>query len=291
MADLTAANEAKAEAAFGAAFNDAPPVVETPPAKVVEEVVTDPVTPAAVAPAPVVEKPQYVRLTKQDWDNAKANLGKVSTLESRLAKFEGSVPKTEQIVQQAIEAIRSQTPAGGKVTVTAEDFAELGENFEEVSGMTMKGLQRVLDRFNVTGTAPAPAPVDVDAAVEKVLLVREEKILTKTYPDWSTIVGRPPVPGAPIDQANPFRQWLAKQPAEYQKEISETDSPADIQDAITKYKASQTAAPAPRTDKAAARRAVIEDAITPRADGNPPPLNPPQSADDAFAAGFKAVRH
>lgn len=285
----TAEKEAKVEAAFGGAFNGTPPEVITP-AKVVEDPVVEPAKADAVVPVPVPEKLRYIRLTEQDWNNTKAAAGKVATLESQVAKLTGAMPKAEHIVQQAIEAIRAQTPGGAKVTVTPEDFAELGENFEEVSGMTMKGLQRVLDRFNVTGTAAAAPPVDVNAAVEKVLMTREAKALDRAYPDWSDIVGRPPAEGVPINEANPFRQWLAKQPADYQKEIGETDSPAEVQAAIARFKASQTTAtptaPA-QPSRAAARRAVIEDAVTPRAEGNPPPLNQPTSAEEAFAAGFK----
>ena len=284
MAEVTAAEtEAQAEAAFvGATFTDTPPVE---PAKVVEEAPVDPATPVAVAPAPVVEKPQYVRLTKQDWDNAKASLGKVSALESRLAKFEGTIPKTEQLAQQALDKASAQT---GIKLDTSKGLAKLAANFPELAADLMEDLNEV---FQSSQAAVAtPAPVDVNAAVEKVLADREIKALAKAYPDWSEIVGRPPAEGAPIDQANPFRQWLAKQPADYQKEISETDSAADVRDAITKFKASQSAAPAPKPDRAAARRAVIEDAVTPRADGNPPPLNPAQSAEDAFLAAGKSYR-
>lgn len=299
----TAELEAKADAAFGAAFNGTPP--DDPPAKVVEEAPPEPEKPAAepekVAAAPPPEKPQYIRLTKQEWDNTKAAAGKVSSLESQVAKLMGAMPKAEQLVQQVVQQVRSQTPAGSRIKLTKEDLAELSEDFPELSDKILAGLGRAFERAEATGTGPAepdkpptpsPAqPVDVDAALEKALFNRENKALVTTYPDWRDIVGARPQ-DAPEDWTpdpkNEFRVWLARQSPEYQKAVNETDSPADVQSAIASFKASRTTPAKP--DRAAARRAVIEDAVTPRAEGNPPPLNPPQTADEAFMSGFRAVK-
>lgn len=298
MAEVNTADvEAKVDAAFGAGFGDTPPA---PAEKVVEETKPEAVTPEPVVVAPVVvpEKPQYVRLTKQEWDNTKAAAGKVSSLESQLAKLTGSMPKAEQIVQQALESLRSQTPAGLDVEMSEEDFAELTAEFPEIGKGMKTALERILKKANVKGTGPAQAPVpspaqpvDMDAALEKALLAREAKALEKAYPDWSEIVGRPPTDGAEPPSTE-FRAWLGKQSPEYQKAVLETDSPADVREAIASFKASQSepASPSPVPDKASARRAVIADAVTPRADGNPPPLNPPQTAEEAFSKAFKAVK-
>lgn len=165
------------------------------------------------------EKPQYVRLTKQDWDNAKANLGKVSVLESRLARFEGSTPKTEQIVQQVLESVRSQTPAGGQIDpqVLIDAFAEQEKDFPELAGQNRKAIEHVLKHLNASSATPAQA-VDVDGAVQRILTAREQSDLEETHPDWSDIVGRPPAEG--LDpKTTDFRLWLAKQPAAYQKKL------------------------------------------------------------------------
>ena len=294
----TAEVEATVDAAFiGAGLNDTPPA---PAAKVVETPADDAgktEAPVVVAPPVVVpEKPQYVRLTKQEWDNTKAAAGKVSSLESQVAKLMGSTPKGEQIVQQVLETIKAQSAFGEPIEVTVEDFSEMNTDFEELTKQQVAGLNRVLKKLNVrgTGTAAPPAkPVDVKAAVAEALLEREVDALAEAYPDWSDIVGRPPAEGAPVAEGNPFRVWLATQPAEYRQKISQTNSPAVVQSAIARFKAADTtkpATPSSRPDKAAARRAVIEDAVTPRADGSPPPLNQPQTADDGFNAGWKAVK-
>ena len=295
----TAEKEAKADAAFGAAFgahsDDTPPA----PAEKVVEVV--PKVEPIVAPAPVVvpEKPQYVRVTKQEWDNTKAATGKVKTLESQIAKLTSNAPNADKIAQQVLENLRSQTPAGLNVEISDEDFAELAADFPELAKHTRAAVEKIFKKANVKGKGPAPtpatppaAPVDVNAEVEKVLLRREHEALAKTFPDWSDIVGRPLIDGDPPPEGNSFRAWLGTQSAEYQKAVNETNSPADVRDAIASFKASQitSASPSPRSDRAAARRAVIEDAVTPRADGNPPPLNRPQTAEEAFGNAFKRAK-
>jgi hypothetical protein len=295
MADVnTAEVEAQVDAAFvGATLNnDTPPA---PPAKVAEQPVETPAEPEAPKEAtPPAEKPQYVRLTKQEWDNTKAAAGKVSSLESQVAKLMGSLPSAEKIVQQVLESVRSQTPAGEAVKLTAEDLAELKEDFPELTEKLLVGIGRAFERANVkgTGTVQSPAPpVDVEKTVQQALIDRDIKTLTRAYPDWDKIVGRPPTPDAPPDENAPFRIWLKTQPAEYQKEIRESRSPLDVKEAIDKWRAeTASAAPSAKPDRAAARRAVLADAVTPRADGNPPPLNPPLSADEAFASGFKAMK-
>lgn len=290
----TAEVEAKVDAAFGAAFGGTPPA-EIPPVKVADEPAPEPAKPVAVTPAPA-PRPEYVRLTKQDWDNAKASVLKVSSLESKVEKLSGSILTPEQIIQRAVKELQAQTPAGMAVELTDEDFAEFQETFPEVGATMRKSLDKIVKRLNVRGTAspatPAPA-VDVDAAVEKVLTAREMTALTKAHPDWQDTVARVDrSKGEAPPEDNPFRKWLGTQPAEYQEEVNETHSPAVIQAAIDRFKAiPKTDAPA-KPDKGAARRAVLADAVTPRAEGNPPPLNPPQTAEDAFGKAFaSAKRH
>lgn len=289
MAEVNSAEvEATVEAAFNAAITGTPPALAE---KVVEgDPADDAARPEAEAAAPVVvvpPKPQYVRLTKQEWDNTKAAAGKVATLESQVAKLTAAQAKAEQIIQQA----QAQTPVGAEIDpqVLIDAFADQERDFPELAAQNRAAIGHVLKNLRGTGTAQPPAsPVDMDAAVEKVLLTREGKALEKVYPDWSDIVGRPGADGTPPPNTE-FRQWLATQPADYQEEVSTTHSPAVMQAAIDRFK-TKAPAPAAANDKKAARRAVIEDAQTPRAEGNAPPLNRPQTAEEAFVLASKSVK-
>lgn len=291
MAEVnTAEVEAKAEAAFGMGFDDTPPVI---PAKVVEKTAPDPAKPVAVASVP---KPEYIRVTKQERDNDKAAIGKIAVLESALAKLTGSIPKADQIVQQAIEKVRAETPAGMTVEITDEDFAEMAADFPELAKTSRAALEKIFKKANVRGTASDPDAINkaVDARLKArddatTAATREKEMtgLLEVYPDWGKIVGQPIAMGTTTPVETDWRKWAATN----DKSALTTDSPAEVHASIAKFMASQTkpnSAPAP--DRAAARRAVIADAVTPRAEGGTPPITQRESAEDAFGKAFKAAR-
>lgn len=298
MAEVNTADaEQKAEASFGEGFGVTPPV-ET--AKVVEQTPAEPVAepPAAPAPAPVPEKPKYARVLQSDFDNLKAAAGKVASLESQVARMNQTLGDTAQLEQRIVEKVKSLTPAGLTVDLSDEDFADLAAEFPELAKHTRSTLERVFKKAGVRGTGPTESPSikeeDFDKGIDKALQRREAAALVKAYPEWSTIVGQVDLSkGEKPSETNEFRQWLGRQSAEYQKEINDTDSPAEVRSAIDKFMASKTAAPTPtaKPDRGAVRRAIVEDAVTPRTDGGSPPMrSPPPSADEAFEQGFKQAR-
>ena len=205
----TAEAEANADAAFGAGFDGSIPAV-IPSAKAVEEPKTEAVAqPPVATPAPKPEKPQYARVLEKDWNDLKAKAGQISVLESAIAKLTGSMPKADAIIQQVVEKVRAETPAGLAVEFLKEDFAELSEDYPEL----VERLERLLNKAKVKGTAPTteaakPAAGGVmdqeaiDKAVEATLTKRaqkeaadkrdaEVKALNEAFPDWGKIVGQP----------------------------------------------------------------------------------------------------
>lgn len=304
MAEVNTADaEAKADAAFGAGFGGTPPVE---PVKVVEEATpVAVVAPPAAAPAKVPEKPQYAKVLQSDWEKHNAMFGKVASLESTIAKLTGSMPKADALIQQVVDRVRAETPAGLAVEFLKEDFAELAGEYPELA----ERLEKLLNKAKVKGTATTEAAkpaasgamdqAAIDKAVETALGNRaqkeaadkretETKALLEAYPEWGKIVGAPFAMGtaAPVD--TDWRKWATTN----DPSAITTDSPAEVMASIAKFNESLTAAPATpaKPDKAAARRAVMEDAVTPRTDGAAPPLNQPASAEDAFAEGFKKGR-
>lgn len=297
MADTnTPELEAQVDAAFlGATLNtDTPPA---PAAKVVEqpggtatETTTSDATPAeATPPAP---KQRYVRVTEEEWNNQKAAIGKISSLESRLARLPDPDKLVQQIADKVTASVRAQTPAGGEIDpqVLADAFADQERDFPELAAQNRKALEHVLKNLRGTGQ-PTPA-IDLEDRVQKVALKLEAEDLADAYPDWSDIVGRPKQAGDAVNDQTEYRQWLAKQDGAYQEKIGTTNRPAVVRASLDRFfrEKAASAAPSPPPDRAAARRAVIADAVTPRADGNPPPLNQPKTADDAFNEGFRSVK-
>ncbi len=66
-------------------------------------------------------------------------------LKQQLSKAFGTMGNMQQLINQ----VRSQTPAGAVVEITDEDFAELKEDFPELAGHTRAALERILKRANV----------------------------------------------------------------------------------------------------------------------------------------------
>lgn len=310
MAELNAAEvEQQAEASFAGGFKGTPP---TEVAKVVLEPKVETKVDATPAPAPKPGKPQYVRVTQQEWDNQKAMLGKVSSLESQIAKLTGSVPKADAIIQQVIEKVQAATPAGAGIEITDDDFADWKETFPELGEMTRKSLEKVLKRLNLRGTgtpaeAEPPKPVaamDQDAVKAVVTAALKEKAdaeateardkemaaLTAAYPDWAKTVGQPTAMGTTEPVKTEWRTWLETQPADYQQMVRDSQSPAVVKASIEKFMAEKAPSAAPRPDRAATRRAAIEDAVTPRFDGSAPPLAQPTSAEEAFTENYEKYR-
>ncbi len=299
MAEVNPAEaEQKVEASFGEGFGSTPPAEA---AKVVEEPKAEPVAEAPVvapadAPPTPVEKPKYAKVLQSDFDNLKAAAGKVASLESQVAKLAGTVGNTAQLEQRLVERLKAQTPAGLNVQMSDEDWAELAEEMPEIARLTRTTLERIFKKAIVgTGSAPTQGP-DVEKVVESVISKREAQreadAFVKAYPDWEKIVNRVDVSkGEKPDEANEFRRWVAQQPLERQQKINGTDSYADLHAVLDEYTASKKAPATPaKPDRGAARRAIMEDAVTPRTDGSPPMMSPPPSADEAFDQGFKQVR-
>jgi hypothetical protein len=260
MSETTTSDTSQADAAFGAGFEGketaAPAERKSDPA------------PSSTGDA-TETTPEYV---------TKAELAEIRKAIEDAAKTSSKAFGTAGKVQQLVNELRAQ--ADGTQTKTASEalgklkgqFPELGEAIEAV----MAGQ-------------PKPQTIDDDTFQKKVAEVankREMKSLVRNFPDWQTIVGSPPSPGhAPVE--TPFRQWLAGQDEAYRNELLETDSPADIAEAIRAWKRQTAKAPArstprPVTDDRAER---LRDAVQPRGDSAAAPTTNPR--EDAFAAGFR----
>lgn len=298
MADVNADEaEQKAEASFGEGFGVTHP---TQVEKVVDETKTEPVADPAVAAPPVekpavVEKPRYAKVLQSDFDNLKAAAGKVSSLESQVARLTGTIGNTAQLEQRIVEKVKALTPAGLSVELSDDDFADLSAEFPELAKHTRAALEKVFKKAGVRGTGDAPAfkNEDLERVVEGALHKREFAALGESYPEWRTIVGAVNVAaGEKPPEDNEYRRWLAQQPEAYQQKINDTNSPAEVRSSIDKFMASKTVAPVASAtpNRAAARRAIMEDAIAPRTNGGPPLMNQPLSADDAFEQGFRQTR-
>ncbi|MBN9535784.1 MAG: hypothetical protein BGN99_06560 [Alphaproteobacteria bacterium 65-37] len=235
--------------------------------------------------APAAEGPKYVQLTEEQYARLNAAADETAGLKQQMSKAFGTMGN----LQQVIGRLQTATPAGASVEISAEDFAELAEDFPELAGHTRRGLEKIFKRLNVRGTGSAS--VDTEQVASAVRSARQQDafdVLDDLHPGWRDIVGRAE------DADNAFRKWLAMQSQDYQDRINTTQSASITARAIDQFKAatqvpaSKPAAqpqPQPSAPKIAARKDRFQAAVQPRGAGGPPSPSS-NSADDEFQAGF-----
>lgn len=279
MAERTAQEgtqtEEQAAASFAAGFDEVTPHDATAPGA------GEPTEQPGAGEDPANE---YVQVTRQDFDKLMAAAAKVETVGSQFDKVFGTIGNLQQQQSRLLERLQSETPRGATVQIDDEDFAELKENFPELAGQTKAAIERIFKKANLTGTGtPAPAMIDDEKVREawKTQRIKEElEELSDLHPDWQTIVGRPD------DQSNEFRQWLAKQPEDYQQRILNTTSARMTARAIDRFLDSKQQPAAPTTGTpTASRRARLQEAVQPTGAGTRP--SPQRTTpEDEFRSGF-----
>lgn len=293
MAENTAADDKQAESDLAAGFlSEAPPEAgekAEPEAKAaapkVEPKKVEPKVEAKTPEpkAPEAAKPEYVQITREQLARYETAAEKTVTLEAQLSKAFGTVGNLKQVV----ERLQAATPAGQAVEITDKHFAKLEKDFPELAAYMREDLGEILKGFRGTGSAQA-ATADPDAMkklVSDAEIARAIEDLEDAHPAWRTIVGN----YGDEKKGNEFRQWLAKQPAEYQTKVNSTNNAAVITRSIDRFLASKKAVtpgtPSKPAPKVAARTDRIRAAIQPRGAGGPPA--PTKTADDEFHAGFR----
>lgn len=244
-------------------------------------------TPPEPSPAPVAPP---TTLTEQQIAEILAGVTKIHEIEATFSKkYDQTVGQLGRLQQMLTE--RTPTTATGRVPdIKDDDFKELKAEFPELSTPLLKELIPVLNKLR------QPEPFDETRLVSliqtQVLTEREtiaKDLLTDQREDWETIVG-------PKDSDTPFRQWLAVQPLDYQKQVRETWRPGILVKAIEKFEAFQAATAPPestgkdstQTTTAGDRKARLEAAVAPK--GKPAPVGgSAKSADEEMAAGYNSA--
>jgi len=254
---------------------------------------------AADVPAAPPEKPKRARISHEEWEetrttlaNARALMGKLSNFESQIARLSGTVGNVQKAIQDAAAQAQAQTPYGLSIELTDEDFKDLAVDYPELAKVNRSVLQSIFNRAQIKGTGTATAepaktgqpPADPPKAAPTALtredvaeVLRQEKAkevsdrFIAAYPNWRELVGAPDTDGGPMKESGAaFHAWLKTQPAAYQQRINSTENPAEMHEALDLFTASRPKTPAAAAPSGQNRRAVIEGAVTPRADSAGP---------------------
>ena len=277
-----AATAAAEDAAFASGFTDKSPAnAEKPPEKVeakvepkVEAKVEAKAPPLALPP---VEKPEYVRITKKDWE----------AVHGQLSKAFGTIGS----MQKTMNGLQERPTTGRKVEIPQSAFAEMEKDFPELAQQVRAAMEAGMSGMSGTGPAPEADTSRYDEARAKD---RQEKVaeqmadLEDAHPTWRTIVGAIDARTQRPDPNNAFRRWLGTKDASYQKRLNDSESSTFISRAIERFQAETkgTRAAAPATSRDDARSDRIRDALQPRGDNAGAAAGP--SDDDAFLEGFNS---
>ena len=288
------AEAAELDAGFaGTPTEKTPPAEEDAEAKAAKEAADKVAADAAAAAAVPVE---YVQITKSEWSDLQAQAKEITTIRDEHRKDLDRAFGKVGSVERTLKELQAATPAGHAVEITDDIVAELTESFPEIGGLVLKSFKNMAGKLKGTA-APAAAgltPEQVDAAVTAKFVATQVEALEDDYPTWREIVGDK-------ESKNPWRQWLATQPAEYQTRLTSTNSAAVISKSIAKFESDTAQAKAVTdaakavADKAAADKAAkdkdastrqqrLEAAATSRGAGG----HVADDSEDPFEVGFKS---
>lgn len=245
---------------------------------------------AAATPAAKPEPaPEYVQITRQQFERWEAAAKLTDDHGKQFSKAFGSIGD----VQKIVKGLQAGTPRGVAVKIPDGAFDAMDKDYPELAKHTRAALEATLKGLEGTGGASAHVDTtefkkEISAEVQRL----QFEDLEDAYPDWAQIVGAVNTQkGEKPDPNNAFRKWLATKDQAYQDRINGTNSAGVITRAIRVFKSETRAAPAPaKTDpkldpRAVARTNRINDAVRPRGDGGQPPV---KGAEDDFEAGFRS---
>ncbi len=235
-----------------------------------------------------------VAITKGTLDRLLAAADGQIQLRAEITRLNGTVGSYKKIIEDI-------SKGGGIVDIDENDpdWKQFAVDYPEIAKGTKRGLELAAKKIGAKVPAGASEDVVKKSITDRVLTL-ETEALEDEFPDWRKTVGDHP--GAKTE----FRDWLAKQPKEYNDRVQNTLSAAVLGRAIRKFEAEKktTKVPTPPTARPAsgvrsgapaggvrkvisqvARRDRLRGAVTPRGDGGGSPAR--RAEVDPFEEGFK----
>jgi hypothetical protein len=226
-----------------------------------------------------VAAPEYVQITKSDWESLNSRAAKVDQIEATLGKrFDQAFGKMGGLERKLAE-MQAAAPEGQVAQISDEDFAEMAEDYPELAAMTVNGLNKVLGKMKAGGGSTITEEVVTERmrAVESRIRAEVSEVSLETaFPGWKKEVRTPR-----------FDAWLNSQ-ADDVKVLAESPQYGDAAQMLRLYSESLKApapTPSPKNPAASSRQRQIAAAVPPRGDGGRPSISS-SSEDDEFNSGF-----
>jgi hypothetical protein len=223
--------------------------------------------------------PEYMQITKKDWQELQANMAKFASYDRQFSSAHGNIGNLRIELNRLAQSIAQQQSRGNLVEIPADAFDDL-KDFPEFQQASRKAIEKALSGVKVGGGGgQAINPAEVAAITEAIVTARDMSVLEETYENWRDIVGAVGRDQQP-DPNNQFRRWLKTKGATYEKRINDTLSPAIIQSAIGRFQSEMKQ----RQQQVRTRSRRLDESVQPRGDGMAPSAG--KSLDDQFESGF-----
>lgn len=210
--------------------------------------------------------------TQEELDKALAERLGIASLAEDLKRLRSSNDKVSGLtgsLKQQIEQFRSQVSQASPVEISEEDFAELKQEYPELSQTLLPGLSRILSRRVPTQQEQVREVLeDKPVGLSREQLSMQDE-LTMRHEDWREVT-----------RSDDYRAWVEALPEAKRRVAENSWSVAAAAAVLDEYKASR----APKQTQN--RQERLEAAVTPRGKQT----TPAQTNEDAFTAGFQSVR-
>jgi len=279
----TADEAAAEEAAFVQSFGGQPetPTEPAPPAGQATDEEDETAPETAESSDPTEPAPPRT-LTAEEYEAWLAKVAEVDNLKAALTKLESTTAGRIGGLQRELRERQAQTPVGQTVKVTAEDFTEMQRDFPELVNLTVNGLNRALEK--VKGTGEFDPQAFEQKVTERVTAETQQiklDLMDSVREDWREVVN-----------SEPYKQWLATQPVEYQTQVLDSWSPRVVLGSIKSFETATKppvtpSDPTPPTPPTRSRR--LAAAVAPKSAGGAGSPTA-KTEDDYFNEGFTTGR-
>lgn len=229
---------------------------------------------ADTKPADTPAAPEYVQITKDEWEALKTSAAEINSVKATLEKVSGTAFGKIGGIERTLKEIAD----GSKIDISQENIDALrAGGWPELA----EPLEKLRNLRALPGAGGVALEQVEDLVQQRVAKVREElrierqtELLNEAHPDWQQIDADPAFSAWTATLPEDERTKLAKASEGYQARV--------IADFMTRFKATRKAPSTEEPSDPQARRSRINAAVTPRGNG----AHAPAETDD-FAAGFR----
>ena len=234
-------------------------------------------------------------LTKEQVEQILSIVTLVPELKTTMEKQFGSAFGKIGGLSQTLKGFQESSAASGEpIKISKDDFQDMVKEFPDLTDKLVPVFNRVFERVKIPkgGSVQTFDPSEISKVIDQRIeeltpTLRKQQAaadLTEMHADWRDVVGAPG--GSTEGQETPWKQWLSKQPVDYQTKIKNAWNATIIANSIDRFHADSEKANAvkPGSDPAAGRKQRLLEAVNQRSSASQVTM---KTEDELFDEGFR----